>query len=160
MAAVIDLRRLEAPVVQAGMGTTARHELAAAVSKAGGLGTIAGVRAPIAAELAAARRLTSRPIAISLLLPFVQPDDVHAAAAADAIVTFWGEPRRLAACARQYLATSQSPATPSSPNPSRSGALRGCRLVAIGAVLTRLLSLSKWSVVWAVTSDPSGWFSG
>ncbi|MGZ6565105.1 MAG: flavin monoamine oxidase family protein [Solirubrobacteraceae bacterium] len=24
----------------------------------------------------------------------------------------------------------------------------------------RLLSLSKWSVVWAVTSDPSGWFSG
>lgn len=99
MAAVIDLRRLEAPVVQAGMGTTARHELAAAVSKAGGLGTIAGVRAPIAAELAAARRLTSRPIAISLLLPFVQPDDVHAAAAADAIVTFWGEPRRLAACA-------------------------------------------------------------
>jgi len=98
MAAVLDLRRLEAPVVQAGMGSISRHELAAAVSGAGGLGTIAGVRAPIAAEIAAARRLTSRPIAINLLLPFVQPGDVQTAATADAIVTFWGEPRRLASC--------------------------------------------------------------
>jgi NAD(P)H-dependent flavin oxidoreductase YrpB (nitropropane dioxygenase family) len=97
MAAVLDLRRLDVPVVQAGMGSIARHELAAAVSEAGGLGTIAGVRAPIAAELAAARRLTSRPIAVNLLLPFLQPGDAQAAAAADVIVTFWGEPRRLAA---------------------------------------------------------------
>ena len=43
------------------MGSVARHELAAAVSDAGGLGTIAGARAPIAAELAAARKLTDRP---------------------------------------------------------------------------------------------------
>lgn len=79
------------------MGAVARHELAAAVSAAGGLGTIAGARAPIAAELAAARRLTDRPVAINLLLPFVRPGDVEAAAAADVIVTFWGAPRRLAA---------------------------------------------------------------
>ncbi len=97
MADVFDVRRLEVPIVQAGMGSIARHELAAAVSEAGGLGTIAGVRAPIAAELAAARRLTSRPIAVNLLLPFVQPGDVQAAAAAAVIVTFWGEPRRVAA---------------------------------------------------------------
>lgn len=98
MAALLDLRGLDAPVVQAGMGAVARHELAAAVSDAGGLGTIAGVRAPIARELTAARRLTGRPIAINLLLPFLKPDDVRAAADADAIVTFWGEPRRLAPC--------------------------------------------------------------
>jgi NAD(P)H-dependent flavin oxidoreductase YrpB (nitropropane dioxygenase family) len=98
MAALLDLRCLEAPVVQAGMGAIARHELAAAVSDAGGLGTIAGARAPIATELAAARRLTDRPIAINLLLPFVRPGDVEAAADADAVVTFWGEPRRLVEC--------------------------------------------------------------
>jgi NAD(P)H-dependent flavin oxidoreductase YrpB (nitropropane dioxygenase family) len=78
------------------MGTVARHELAAAVSEAGGLGMIAGVRAPIAAEIAAARRLTSRPVAVNLLLPFLRRGDVQSAAAADAIVTFWGSPKRLA----------------------------------------------------------------
>src|SRR5947209_9420848 len=79
------------------MGSVARHELAAAVSEAGGLGTIGGARAPIARELAAARRLTGRPIAVNLLLPFVQPGDAEAAANADVVVTFWGPPRRLAA---------------------------------------------------------------
>ncbi len=93
----VDVLKLEAPVIQAGMGGIARHELAAAVSEAGGLGTIAGVRADIAAELAAARRLTGRPIAVNLLRPFLRPGDAQAAAGADAIVTFWGEPRRLAA---------------------------------------------------------------
>jgi NAD(P)H-dependent flavin oxidoreductase YrpB (nitropropane dioxygenase family) len=97
VSAVIDLRNLEAPIVQAGMGSIARHELAAAVSESGGLGTLAGVNSPIQAELAAARRLTGRPVAINLLLPFVRPGDVAAAASADVIVTFWGEPRRLAA---------------------------------------------------------------
>lgn len=97
MPAVLDLRSLQAPIVQAGMGSIARHELAAAVSEAGGLGTIAGVQAPIAAEVAAARSLTASPIAVNLLLPFVRPGDAEAAAAADVIVTFWGEPRRLAA---------------------------------------------------------------
>jgi nitronate monooxygenase len=97
VASVLDLRRLEVPVVQAGMGTVARHELAAAVSEAGGLGTIAGVRTRIAREIEAARRLTGRPVAVNLLLPFLRPDDARAAAGADAIVTFWGPPRRLAA---------------------------------------------------------------
>ncbi|MEO3756827.1 nitronate monooxygenase [Mycobacterium sp. B14F4] len=97
MAAVLDLRSLAVPVVQAGMGLISGHELAAAVSEAGGLGTIAGARTDIAAEIAAARGLTGRPIAVNLLLPFVRPGDVEAAAAADVIVTFWGAPRRLAA---------------------------------------------------------------
>jgi nitronate monooxygenase len=93
----LGLHNLDTPIVQAGMGSVARHELAAAVSEAGGLGMIAGVRAPIARELEAARRLTGRPVAVNLLLPFLQPGDAQAAAGADAIVTFWGEPRRLAA---------------------------------------------------------------
>jgi len=90
------------------LGAIARHELAAAVSDAGGLGTIAGARAPIAAELAAARRLTDRPVAINLLLPFLRPGDVEEAAAADAIVTFWGEPRRLAAASPPRQPSSRS----------------------------------------------------
>jgi NAD(P)H-dependent flavin oxidoreductase YrpB (nitropropane dioxygenase family) len=93
---VVDFHRLQTPIVQAGMGAVARHELAAAVSEAGGLGTIGGARAPIAKELTAARRLTSRPVAVNLVLPLLRPGDVQAAASAEAIVTFWGEPRRLA----------------------------------------------------------------
>ena len=52
--------------------------------------------ARIAEELAAARRLTGRPIAVNLVLPLLRPGDVQAAADADVIVTFWGKPRRLA----------------------------------------------------------------
>jgi nitronate monooxygenase len=84
------------PVVQAGMGGgISRHELAAAVSEAGGLGTVAvNGAAAIERELAAARRLTKRPLAVNLLLPFARRDWFEAAAAADVVVTFWGRPRR------------------------------------------------------------------
>lgn len=84
------------PVVQAGMGGgTAAHELAAAVSEAGGLGTI-GILDPSAlrAEIGAARRLTAKPIAVNLLLPFARPGHWRAAGEADAVVTFWGRPAR------------------------------------------------------------------
>jgi len=36
MTDLVDFRGLDAPIVQAGMGAVARHELAAAVSEAGG----------------------------------------------------------------------------------------------------------------------------
>jgi nitronate monooxygenase len=87
---------VELPVVQAGMGGgLSRHELAAAVSEAGGLGTIAVNGAePIRRELAAARALTGRPLAVNLLLPFARRDWFEAAGSADVVVTFWGEPRR------------------------------------------------------------------
>jgi nitronate monooxygenase len=76
-------------------GGLSRHELAAAVSEAGGLGTIAvnGAEA-IRRELAAARSLTARPLAVNLLLPFARREWFEAAAAADVVVTFWGRPRR------------------------------------------------------------------
>jgi NAD(P)H-dependent flavin oxidoreductase YrpB (nitropropane dioxygenase family) len=84
------------PVVQAGMGGgISRHGLAAAVSEAGGLGTIAvGGAEEIERELAAARALTERPIAVNLLLPFARRSWFEAAAAADVVVTFWGAPKR------------------------------------------------------------------
>ena len=87
---------ISTPVVQAGMGGgLSRHELAAAVSEAGGLGTIAvGGESAIAAELAAARALTARPLAVNLLLPFARPAWFEAAAGADVVVTFWGRPKR------------------------------------------------------------------
>jgi len=87
---------VESPVVQAGMGGgLSRHELAAAVSEAGGLGTIAVNGATsIERELAAARALTSRPLAVNVLLPFARRNWFEAAAAADVVVTFWGTPRR------------------------------------------------------------------
>jgi NAD(P)H-dependent flavin oxidoreductase YrpB (nitropropane dioxygenase family) len=87
---------LAAPVVQAGMGGgISRHELAAAVSEAGGLGTIAvNGAAAIARELRAARALTGKPLAVNVLLPFARRDWFDAAAQADVVVTFWGKPRR------------------------------------------------------------------
>ena len=87
---------VEMPVVQAGMGGgLSRHELAAAVSEAGGLGTIAvNGAAEIRHELAAARTLTDKPLAVNLLLPFARRDWFAAAAAADVVVTFWGRPKR------------------------------------------------------------------
>jgi NAD(P)H-dependent flavin oxidoreductase YrpB (nitropropane dioxygenase family) len=76
-------------------GGLSRHELAAAVSEAGGLGTIAvNGEAAVRRELAAARALTAAPIAVNLLLPFARRSWFEAAAGADALVTFWGVPHR------------------------------------------------------------------
>lgn len=76
-------------------GGVSDHELAVAVSEAGGLGTI-GTLDPdgLRAEIAAARRLTAKPIAVNLLLPFARRGHFQAAAAADVVVTFWGRPKR------------------------------------------------------------------
>jgi nitronate monooxygenase len=92
----LEILGVTTPVVQAGMGGgISRHELAAAVSEAGGLGTIAvGGAEAIERELAAARTLTDRPVAVNLLLPFARRSWFAAASAADAVVTFWGAPQR------------------------------------------------------------------
>ena len=86
------------PVVQAGMGGgLARAELAAAVSGAGGLGTIGLLDAESLGEEIAATRSrigAGRPVAVNLLLPFARRSHWRAAEAADAVVTFWGRPRR------------------------------------------------------------------
>ena len=96
MSALLERLGVERPIVQAGMGGgISGHELAAAVSDAGGLGTIAaGGAAHLRAEIAAARRLTDRPIAVNVLLPFARRDWWPEAALADVVVTFWGRPKR------------------------------------------------------------------
>jgi nitronate monooxygenase len=95
-AALLERLGIAAPVVQAGLGGgISRHELAAAVSEAGGLGTIAvnGAHA-IERELRAARALTGKPLAVNVLLPLASREWFAAAAQADVVVTFWGRPRR------------------------------------------------------------------
>ncbi|WP_183098696.1 NAD(P)H-dependent flavin oxidoreductase [Nocardioides pelophilus] len=96
MADFVDRVGIEVPVVQAGMGGgVAGPRLAAAVSEAGGLGTL-GMAAPasLTRQLTAARDLTDRPLAVNLLLPFARAAHWRAASAADVVVTFWGTPRR------------------------------------------------------------------
>ena len=86
----------ELPVVQAGMGGgLTQHQLAAAVTAAGGLGTV-GMMSPAAltSEIGRARERTSGPIAANILLPFARPGHWEAASSADLVVTFWGRPRR------------------------------------------------------------------
>ena len=87
---------IELPIVQAGMGGgLAGHEIAAAVSAAGGLGTI-GILAPadLRRQIAAVRGVSDRPLAVNLLLPFAHRAHFEAASEADVVVTFWGNPKR------------------------------------------------------------------
>jgi nitronate monooxygenase len=96
MGALLQRLGVELPVVQAGMGGgLAGHQLAAAVSAAGGLGTI-GILAPgdLRREIAAVRRLSDGPLAVNLLLPFARRAHLEAASEADVVVTFWGRPKR------------------------------------------------------------------
>jgi nitronate monooxygenase len=76
-------------------GGLAGSALAAAVSEAGGLGTI-GILPPadLRREITAARARTGRPISVNLLLPFAKRAQFEAAAEADVVVTFWGRPER------------------------------------------------------------------
>jgi NAD(P)H-dependent flavin oxidoreductase YrpB (nitropropane dioxygenase family) len=96
MPSLIDRLRIELPILQAGMGSGIDgHALAAAVSESGGLGTI-GILDPtqLRKELTAARRLTGKPLAVNLLLPFARDAHWQVAQEADAVVTFWGKPVR------------------------------------------------------------------
>ena len=95
MSTLLERLGVERRVVQAGMGGgAAGHALAAAVSEAGGLGTI-GFTAPdrLAAELRAARERTERPLAVNLL-PFARRRHWEAARSADLVVTFFSRPVR------------------------------------------------------------------
>ncbi|HLI32611.1 MAG TPA: nitronate monooxygenase [Solirubrobacteraceae bacterium] len=86
---------LELPIVQAGLGGgLSGAELAAAVSRAGGLGTV-GIFSPVrfVAELRRARALSpGRPLAANLLMPFVRPAHVAAliSAEVDVAIFFYG----------------------------------------------------------------------
>ena len=97
---ITELFGIEYPIVSAGMGGVALAELAAAVSEAGGIGTIAlAGLAPeaIQNEIAAARKLTRKPLMVNLLVPFLRPGIVEMVSKQpiDGITFFWGEPRRV-----------------------------------------------------------------
>jgi len=94
---ICDLFKIDLPILSAGMGAVAHARLAAAVSEAGGLGTIAlagFTLEAIAAEIALARSLTDRPIAVNLLIPFMRPGSLEVLARdrVEAVTFFWGDP--------------------------------------------------------------------
>lgn len=67
---LLDLLGCEVPVMNAGMGGVARHELAAAVGNAGGFASLGMVREPverIVDEVTAMRALCDRPFAVNLI---------------------------------------------------------------------------------------------
>jgi len=69
--ALTELLGLEVPIVQAGMGGVAGPELVAAVSRAGGLGILAGLNVPpeeLRARIRQVRALTDRPFGVNLWL--------------------------------------------------------------------------------------------
>jgi len=77
---ITELFGIEHPIIQGGMHYVGFAELAAAVSNAGGLGTITGLtqRTPelLAKEIARCREMTSKPICVNLtFLPSVTPPD-------------------------------------------------------------------------------------
>jgi NAD(P)H-dependent flavin oxidoreductase YrpB (nitropropane dioxygenase family) len=95
---ICDLLGIEFPIISAGMGGVAGAKLAAAVSEAGGLGTLglaALSREGIRNEVAAARTRTRKPLAANLLIPFLRPGviDTVADAGLAAVTFFWGDPR-------------------------------------------------------------------
>jgi nitronate monooxygenase len=85
------------PVVQAGMGGgLSQHELAAAVTAAGGLGTVGMMNADaVELEIRQARAQTDGPIAANVLMPLARRAHWEAASTADLVVTFWGRPKRM-----------------------------------------------------------------
>jgi nitronate monooxygenase len=95
---ICDILGIEFPIISAGMGGVAGAELAAAVSEAGGLGTLglaALSREGIRNEITAAHARTRKPLAANLLLPFLRPGIVETVAEAGlaAVTFFWGDAR-------------------------------------------------------------------
>jgi len=104
-----ELFGVEYPIVCAAMGGVGLAKLAAAVSEAGGLGTIALAGFPsdaIAAEIMAARKITAKPIVVNLLVPFLRPGILETLAKQPiaAVTLFWGDPaEHIPACKKLGL---------------------------------------------------------
>jgi nitronate monooxygenase len=96
---ICELFGIEYPIISAGMGGVALAELAGAVSEAGGLGTIGLVGfgpEALGKEIAAARQLTTKPLAGNLIVPFLRPGLVEAVVQTpiQALTFFWGDARQ------------------------------------------------------------------
>jgi nitronate monooxygenase len=95
---VCDLLCCDYPIVLAGMGGVARHELVAAVAEAGGFGFLGMVRESpelVTAEITAVRARTARPFGVNLIPAATRPDRLEAelraciAAKVHAVTLFW-----------------------------------------------------------------------
>lgn len=76
---ITELLGVEYPVIQGGMAWVAEHNLAAAVSQAGGFGLIGGANAPgevVRDEIRKARELTDKPFGVNVMLLSPHADDV------------------------------------------------------------------------------------
>ena len=68
---VTEMLGIGCPIIQGGMAWVAEHNLAAAVSEAGGLGLIGGANAPgevVREEIRKAKELTDKPIGVNVML--------------------------------------------------------------------------------------------
>jgi enoyl-[acyl-carrier protein] reductase II len=68
---ITELLGVEQPIIQGGMAWVAEHNLAAAVSQAGGLGLIGGANAPgevVREEIRKAKARTDKPIGVNIML--------------------------------------------------------------------------------------------
>lgn len=76
---ITKLLGIEYPIIQGGMAWVAEHHLAAAVSEAGGLGLIGGANAPaevVRNEIREARKLTSKPFGVNVMLMSPHAEDI------------------------------------------------------------------------------------
>ena len=76
---ITEMLGIEYPIIQGGMAWVAEHNLAAAVSEAGGFGVIGGANAPgevVREEIRKARELTKKPFGINVMLMSPHADDV------------------------------------------------------------------------------------
>lgn len=95
---LLDVLGCSVPVLLAGMGGVSRHELAAAVSNAGGFGCLGMVREPVALiqrEIENYRRLSDKPFAVNLIPAATEPSllkaqiDTCLALGVRSFVFFW-----------------------------------------------------------------------
>ena len=76
---VTELLGIEYPIIQGGMAWVATHELASAVSNAGGLGIIGAGGAPaswVREQIQAAKKETGKPFGVNLMLMNPEADEI------------------------------------------------------------------------------------
>lgn len=76
---ITEILGIEYPVIQGGMAWVAEHQLAAAVSEAGGLGIIGAGGAPasyVRDEVRKAKELTDKPIGVNVMLVNPEADEI------------------------------------------------------------------------------------
>ena len=104
---ITEMLGIEYPIIQGGMAWVAEHNLAAAVSEAGGFGLIGGANAPgevVRDEIRKARELTDKPFGVNVMLLSPHAEDVAKVVVEEGIkvvITGAGNPENIWKCGRQ-----------------------------------------------------------